>query len=243
LPFVGQIADALADVRRICPTYGPPYALEGQLRLFALQDQQGAELIRKGVRLASYDPPTCLVAGELAAREGKLDEAEALLTRAVALQPGYFRDVIDIYLHKVDQPEKARRLAGDDYWRLDELARVVSENPKYADLANDIRDEALAVLRRRATADDAMPQDQAAMARVEIGAGKLQAGIDLYRQALFQDYRQVEWRVELARALAASDQLEEAIHETRICLRLRPEFPAAVQLMEELVKRKESIRD
>jgi hypothetical protein len=69
VPFVARIADDLDQVRGLCPTFGPPYALEGQLRLFVLKEQRGAELIRTGLRLAAYDPATCLVAGELAARE------------------------------------------------------------------------------------------------------------------------------------------------------------------------------
>jgi tetratricopeptide (TPR) repeat protein len=243
LPFVRQIADELADVRRICPTYGPPYALEGQLRLFALKELDGAELIRKGARLASYDPATCLVAGELAAHEGKLDDAERLLTRAVTLRPAYFREVVDIYLHDVNRPELARRLAGHDYWRLEELARAYAAKPEYAALVDETRAAAIDNLRRVASASDADPQELAALARIEFADGQVQPAIELYRRALIQDYRQLDWRLELARALAASDQLQEAIHEVRVCLRLRPQYPAAVRLLEELIKREEALRD
>jgi O-antigen ligase/tetratricopeptide (TPR) repeat protein len=243
LPFVGQIADQLADVRRICPTFGPPYALEGQLRLFVLKQPDGAELIRKGVRLSSYDPPTCLVAGELAATEGKLKEAEALLARAVALQPAYFPAVVDIYLRKAKQPELAQRLAGNDYQRLEELASAYSAYPEYAELVEDTRAKAMARLRQRATASDANPYELAALARIEVSEGQAQPAIDLFRRALVQDYRQVEWRLELARALAAADQVEEAIHEVRICLRLRAQYAPAMQLLEELIKRREANRD
>jgi Flp pilus assembly protein TadD len=243
LPFVARIADELSAVRQICPTYGPPYALEGQLRMSVLQQAAGAELIRKGVRLAAYDPPTCLVAGELAAREGKLEEAESLLTRAVALRPDYFRDVIDIYLQKVNQPQLARRLAGEDYWRLEELAQSYGKNPEYAALVDKTRAEALASLRHRTSGDDAEPQDLAALARIELAEGDKKSAAELYRRALSQDYRQIEWRVDLARALLAEGQLDEAIHEVRICLRLRPQYGPGMQLLEELIKRKEAIRD
>ncbi len=150
LPNVAQIANELAAVRAICPTFGPPYALEGQLRLLVLGDQRGAELIRKGVRLARYDAPTCLAAGELAAREGRLDEAKPLLERAVALEPAYFREVVDIYLLEAKRPELARDLAGDDYQRLEELARAFTAIPEYADRAAELRVAATSSLRRRA---------------------------------------------------------------------------------------------
>jgi tetratricopeptide (TPR) repeat protein len=239
LPYVAQIADELADVRRICPTFGPPYALEGQLRLFVLKQSDGAELIRKGVRLAAYDAPTCMVAGELAAQDGKLKEAEALLTRAVALQPAFFPEVIDIYLRKVKRPDMARKLAGDDYQRLEELARAYGATAEYAGLVEETRASALASLRQRANASDANAYELAALARIELAAGKVQPAIELFQRALVQDYRQVEWRLDLARALAASDQVEAAIHEVRICLRLRAQYGPAMQLLEELIKRRE----
>ncbi len=79
MPIVARIADELADVRRLCPTYGPPYALEGQLRLLVIGDRRGGKLIEHGVRLSPYDPPTCLIAGEIAAREGRQNDAAVLL--------------------------------------------------------------------------------------------------------------------------------------------------------------------
>ncbi|HEY3391959.1 MAG TPA: O-antigen ligase family protein [Lacipirellulaceae bacterium] len=239
LPHVAQIANDLAAVRRLCPTFGPPYALEGQLRLLVLGEQRGAELIRKGVRLARYDAPTCLAAGELAAREGRLDEAEPLLARAVALAPAYFREVVDIYLLDAKRPDLARTLADDDYRRLEELARACAVIPEYADLAAELRDAATASLRRRASAADVMPHELVSLARVDRARGEHDAAIELYRRAIALDYRQVGWRLELARLLAESNQLDEAIHEVQVCLRLRPHHPPAVRLMEQLVAQKE----
>jgi O-antigen ligase/tetratricopeptide (TPR) repeat protein len=239
LPSVAQIADELTAVRRICATFGPPYALEGQLRLLVLGDERGAELIRKGVRLARYDAPTCLAAGELAAREGRLDEAEPLLTRAVALEPAYFREAVDIYLLEVKRLDLARKLAGDDYRRLEELARASAAIPEYADLSAELRDAATASLRRRAQTPDVTPQELVSLARVESAGGNRDAAIELYRRAVAQDYRQIDWRLELARVLAESNQLDQAIQEVQRCLRLRPHHAPAVKLMEQLVSQKE----
>ena len=150
VPFVKRIADDLDHVRRLCPTFGPPYALEGQLRLFVLNEERGAELIRTGLRLAAYDAATCFVAGELAAREGKLDEAERLLARAIELSPGYYRDVVRLCVTQLDQPDLARKLAGDDYSRLQELANAAAQNPKYAEWAEELQAEAIESLRRHA---------------------------------------------------------------------------------------------
>jgi len=48
------------------------------------------------------------------------------------------------------------------------------------------------------------------------------------------DYGQVSWRFTLARLLAETEQIGEAIHEARICLRLRPQFKAAEKLIADL---------
>ena len=98
----------------------------------------------------------------------------------------------------------------------------------------------MASLRQRATVSDVSPYELAALARVELADGKVQPAIELFRQALVQDYRQVDWRLELARALADSNQVEAAIQEVRICLRLRAQYAPAMQLMEDLIKRKEA---
>lgn len=242
IPFVKRIADELTAVRQICPTFGPPYALEGQLRLFVLKEPDGAELIRKGARLASYDPPTCLVAGELAAREGRLDEAEPLLARAVELHPGYYREVLELYLSEVKRPDLARALAGRDYNRLNELATAFEAVPAYREEGRDVRIAAEAALRRHVSDGQARPSDVAALARIDRDQGDVASAIDLYRRALSQDYQQIEWRLNLAHALADSNQLEAAIHEVKIVLRLRPRNVGATKLLEELVARSENAR-
>jgi tetratricopeptide (TPR) repeat protein len=234
VPFVARIADDLMHVRQLCPTYGPPYALEGQLRLFVLGEQAGAELIRKGLRLAPYDAATCLVAGELAARNGDLPQAETLLARAVELRNIYFRDAVAIYLLNVKRPDLARKLAGDEYWRLNELANVCAQNADYADLVEELRTQATVSLRRHAETAAARPYELATLAYLDKQQGELKSAIKLYRRALSQEYNQVDWRLNLAQTLAADGQIAEAEHEARICLRLRPQFAPAVALLEQL---------
>ncbi|GAH82433.1 unnamed protein product, partial [marine sediment metagenome] len=61
-----------------------------------------------------------------------------------------------------------------------------------------------------------------------------EAAIEHYRRALALDYGQVNWRLTLARLLANTGSVPEAIHEARICLRLRPQFKAAENLIADL---------
>jgi O-antigen ligase len=237
LPAAAQIADDLTQVRRICPTYGPPYALEGQIRLFVLNDQSGAELIRKGLRLAPYDAATCLVAGELAARDGKLDDAERLLGRAIQLRPAYYRDAASVLLD-IARPDLARKLAADDYWQLAELASLCTERPEFASLSDGIKADAASSLRRHADGPDVQPYELASLALLDQQKGDHESSIALYRRALAQEYNQVDWRLNLARVLAATGQIDDAIHEVRICLRLRPHYLPARALLDDLLTRK-----
>ena len=61
-----------------------------------------------------------------------------------------------------------------------------------------------------------------------------ESAIEYYRRALALEYGRVSWRLQLARLLAETGQVPEAVHEARICLRLRPQMRAARKLIEDL---------
>ena len=184
VPFIAHIADELTQVREICPTYGPPYALEGELRLFVLNQPQGSELIRQAVRLASYDASTCLVAGELAARSNRPEEAETLLDRAFKLEPSTYREVVGIYLFDLHRPDLAKKLAGDDFDRLSILASICADSKDFANLAHDLSAAAEESLRRRADTTDAKPAELARLAAEDFRRGDFSSAAELYRRAL-----------------------------------------------------------
>ncbi len=58
--------------------------------------------------------------------------------------------------------------------------------------------------------------------------------VEYYRRALELDYAQVWWRFALAVLLTEMDRVPEALHEARICVRLRPQFNRAKALVVEL---------
>jgi tetratricopeptide (TPR) repeat protein len=231
IPAVERIADELSQARILCPTYGPVYGLEGQLRRFFLKQPEGGDLIRKGFKLASYDAPTCFVAGSLAAEEGDLETAGARFQRAIELDNAFYREVMPIYIDKLDRPDLFRKMAEDDPGRLLTLAKVLSAREKRASMVADLRAEALAILKERCESPDATANDFALLAGICYENTDFAAAVDYYRHALTLDYRQVWWRMNLARSLAALNQWDEAIHEARICLRLRPRMKAAENLI------------
>lgn len=234
LPFVKRIAEELSQARIICPTYGPAYSVEGQLRLFYLKQPEGGDLIRKGYRLTPYDAPTSFVAGLLAAREGDLQTATARFQRAIDLDGSFYRNIIPIHINEFDRPDLLRSLAGDDHWRLLELARLLSASGEHTSLAGEIRADASAILAQRCESPDATAGELASLAGIYRENRDYAAAAGYYRRALALDYQQVGWRMSLAQALVELGQREAAMHEARICLRLRPGLVSAKRLIEKL---------
>jgi hypothetical protein len=51
---------------------------------------------------------------------------------------------------------------------------------------------------------------------------------------LAREYGQIHWRLELAKLLAKTDKISEAMAEAKICLQLRPQLQSAKALVEDL---------
>ena len=237
VPFVSQIVDELAQVRSLCPTYGPPFGLEGELRLLVLKEPEGERLIRLAAKLSPFHAPSCLLAGQLAAQQGSVEEASALLDRAVQLDPRHFGTVVQAYLFQLQRSDLAEALA-DDHGKLTQLAQLLDESDppidEYTRLAERLRATALKRLRERMEIGEASAGDLAHLAGVEARDENYKAAIGLYRRALVLDYDKNSWRMALARALVKVGETDQAMREARICLRLHPGSQAATQLIGEL---------
>jgi Flp pilus assembly protein TadD len=90
------------------------------------------------------------------------------------------------------------------------------------------------LVREGAARPDAGPEQLADLARLHTSEKDYAGAVELYRRALAARYGNVEWRYALARALAETGQVAEAMREARLCLRLRPEHAAAKQLLGDL---------
>ena len=169
-------------------------------------------------------------------------QATPLLARAIAIHPEYFPEIAAFYIGELKRPDLARELAGSDYRRLTELIRVLPSGPDNAKLSQELTAAAETSLRTRVEAADAKSEDIAALAQIEMQRGDLASAIDLFDRALSQEYTQVDWRLKLAHALAANGRVDDALHQTRICLRLRPNHAEATQLLSDLSGRAEDAR-
>lgn len=234
MQFIQRIVNEFHAIRILCPTYGATYCVVGQLEQFILNDSNGAERIRKGYQLAPCDPTTCFIAGLLDAEEGCIDESFDKFSRAVQLDGRLFAEVTDIYVNHVDRPDLAIALAGQEVGHLSQVANMLAQSQEHQPLAEKARKEVATILKLKCQEPDAPAGALASLANVYRIEGDNEAAIKNYRRALALEYGQVQWRFALATLLAKTGQISDAIHEARICLRLRPQFEAAEKLIEDL---------
>jgi len=234
LEFVRRIVDELHKARLLCPTYGATYCVVGQLERFTLNDPKGAEYIRKGFQLAPCDPTACFVAGLLDVEEQRIDDSFDKFSRAIELDGRFFQSAADIYINHVNRPGLAVAVAGDDIGRLSYVANAIVDTQEHAYIVEQAQSQMVELLKKKCSGPDVTATALASLANIFRKVQDNEAAIEHYRRALYLEYGQVQWRYALARLLAETDRVPEAIHEARICLRLSPQFKAAETLIEEL---------
>jgi len=243
LEFVHRIVDELHGTRLLCPTYGATYCVVGQLEKFTLDNPKGAEYIRKGFKLAPCDPTACFVAGLLDVEEQKIDTSFDKFSRAIELDGRFFQSVADIYINHVNRPDLAVTVAGDSAGNLSYVANAIADTQEHAHIVEQARAQIVELLRKKCSGPDVTASALASLANIFRKGQDNEAAIEHYRRALYLEYGQIQWRYALARLLAETDRVPEAIHEARICLRLSPQFKAAERLIEDLSVLPDSIED
>jgi tetratricopeptide (TPR) repeat protein len=243
MDFVRRIVDELHRTRLLCPTYGATYCVVGQLEKFTLDNPKGTEYIRKGFKLAPCDPTTCFVNGLLDIEENNIDASFDKLSRAVELDRSFFQSVADTYIYKLNRPDLAVAIAGDETGWLSYVANSIAESEEHADIVEQAREQIVELLKKKCSGPDVTAPALASLANIFRKGQDNEAAIEHYRRALYLEYGQVQWRYALARLLAESNRVPEAIHEARICLRLSPQFKAAERLIEDLSVLSDSIDD
>lgn len=233
MPAIHDIVGELHKSLVVCPTHGPTYSMVGQIEKFILNDDSGAERIRRGFRLAPCDPITCFVAGRLDMLEGRTEDCTAKFDRAVQLDGSLFRDVADIYVNQLSRPHLALSAAGDDIGRLSYVLEML-EYMQYDDLAEEARTKVQRLLEAKCAEPDAPASVYAHLAGIHSRQGNNQAALECYRQALAREYGQIQWRLELAAILVKMGRAQEAMSEAKICLRLHPRLDTAEKFVADL---------
>lgn len=230
------ILNSLEQARISCPTYGPVYSLAGEIEL-ALHAPAGKQHIQQGYALTSWDSRAAFAAGRLDVLDNNVHSGLVKLRRARAL--GFpSREILDVLVREVDQPQLAIDLAGSDAEQLAFISSRLQEQKRHPELAADIGKKAQAArynqLTQAASDSSASPADLASLASIRAEQKQFPEAADLYRNALSKEYANVAWRLKLARCLADAGNVDEAIHQAQICLRLRPNADAALSLISEL---------
>lgn len=233
MPTARNIIEEFHKARAFCPTYGPTYSMVGHIERFVLNDNSGAERIRKGYRLAPCSPMACFAAGYLDIVEGKNEDGIRKLDRAMQLDGGLFSRIISIYANHLSRPHLAMAAAGDNVGRLSHVANVL-DDMQYSDLAEQTREKIKGLLEAKCSQPDAPASTLISLGNIYRKQQDNEAAITCYRRALTLNYGQVHWRLELARMLAGAERIQEAMQEARMCLQLRPQFKAAEKLLEDL---------
>ena len=232
--FAQRIVDEMAGTRQLCPTFGATCSVMGQLEWYVLGKEDGKRQMRMGYELAPCDPVAGMIAADLAIQEGNIQDACAKLRKVVEISGAYFAGAARSLISGAKRPDMAMELAGDDHSRLFELEKLLRNTTGNEALVEKVRQRAVELIKARADAPDAGAGELASVAGIYVYEKDTDAAIEYYRRALNLDYGQVGWRLRRARLLADADRVKDAIHEARICLRLRPQMAAARKLIEDL---------
>jgi hypothetical protein len=224
------LVDDLTAARPLCPTYGPSLCDIGQFNRDALgQRDLGSRQIQLSYRLAPYNLTVCLIAGLDALDARQWDRAEAILGRYTAMG-GSPQNYVDqcLYVGWVRIPFN---ILAHDWQGMQYLAsRIPSPDARWDVWRARCQNAAADLLAVEAAKPDAPADIVASQAANERDQGRTADAIALYRRALQQDYGNFDWRLALARCLAA-DHPAEAARELSVCLRLRPNQPDAAALL------------
>ena len=210
------IAGELDMARFLCPTFGPPYCILGQIQKFVLDNPKGSQNIKRGLQLAPCDAVVCFVAGFNDIMDGNIAESVGKLKKAVAINGGLFKEVAALYIRQAERPDLAIAIAGDDMDRLKIIASLIGSSSEYKQLLNEIREKLTYLLEKECENPDAPPSLLVSLAKTYSSKkdGELKA-IELYQRALASDFGQVDWRLNLAKLLAKTGQRFSRIWERR----------------------------
>jgi len=230
IPVVRDIVEQLHKANILCPTYGPAYTLAGQIEKFILNDDSGADRIRKGFLLAPCNPIVCFTAGYLDFAEGKYEDCTAKFEKAVQLDERLFKDVVSIYVNDLSRPYLALSLAGNNITRLNHVTNVFRE-AQYHDLVQQSREKTQKLLQDICSQPETPTWALINLAGIYKEQENTEAAIECYCRALTLDYNKILWRIELAKLLAEKKRMPEAMRQARICLRIRPNSKEAEKLV------------
>lgn len=241
----GQACRIVADLknaRLAAPTYGPIYCLLGQMQRFVLLEPVGEDNIEKGFMLEPNDELTLFTAGYVDILNGRIDESLVKFKKSVDLGGIFFEQMVRTYLNRLDRPDLVIDLAGKDIKRLRYAEKLLKSNKSFAAAAKQCHQKLISVMKDRARSGAADVYELVELGRYYRDCGNSVTAAKYYKMALTADYDNYKWRLEFAVLLADKGNIREAAAQCRICLRIKPGYRAAKNLLGELALRPETIK-
>jgi len=232
--FTQQIIQELHQARTHCPTYGQALSIIGELEHIVLNDPNGLLHIFQAYELAPCDPGVCFLAATMHAELGQKEQAYEKLRRTVELDGAFFRNAAHICVYRLSDPQLALELAGDTISKLSQVAQIRAEKDSKDEMVQEIGLIIKEKLITRSKQEDTPASVFASLAALHNREGDVDYAIENYQKALFLDHNQVSWRYGLAKLLQQKGLYEQAIREAKICLRLKPDYELAKQLIGDL---------
>lgn len=245
MQFVRRIVAEFHASRLLCPMYGPPLAMAGQLELEVLGDvNRGDADIQAAYALAPAHPTVCHATAIADALGGRWDEALVKYRRTLVLNPSIFQTVMAELVTQFHRPDLAIAVAKDKPEWLVSLALQFRQTPPpgvnpmaYA----GVMESALRDLKARGLPDDAPSWELNEMSAVCERENDLVGATDYERRAIILEYGNVYFHLRLAQLWEQEGKTMEAVDEARICLRLQPQLQPARQMLGELALRPDFI--
>ena len=171
------------------------------------------------------------------------DQSLEKFKKVIALDDKYFQDVVHLYINNIDRPDLAIAVAGNDINKLRFISNLLADT-EYKELQNEIRQKLIKLLEEQCVQPSAIASSFAFLAEIyNQEEDKKATAADYYSRALALNYGAVHWRLNLIKLLAEMGHINEAMHEARICLKIRPELKEAEKLIAELSVRQVPAED
>jgi tetratricopeptide (TPR) repeat protein len=233
-----QIIKELSDARVVCPTYGPLYILQGKVQWELFDREQGRMLLQRGYDLKPFNPEINFYLAEVAAEENDWDGAVKWARDCFRQHRWYDRKIVDLFLKRYDQAERAFEVFKDDSYGLYFLASSVP--PSNVELHARISEQSIARLTRQIETNPSDAQAMVQLAERLDAAGRKPEAVDYVAKAIVIEYGRVDWRLYKARLLRDLNRFPEAITEAELVLRSKPQSVEAKALLDYLQDPKRS---
>jgi tetratricopeptide (TPR) repeat protein len=246
LGYARQIVEDLHATRALCPTFGLPMLLAGQIELSVLDDARGKNEIRLAYRVYPNHPDVAMANAMLDAEEGKWQDSKEKFEHALDLNPGLFTEIAVACISQFHNPGLAITIARDrdDVTELLQVLRRLDQTAiqKIPSTATQRAvADAINAFRSHSVSDEAFTGQLRAMADLCLRQGDEPAAIGYFKRAVAKNYSDVSGHLELAKLLSKHGHTMEAVDHLRICLRLQPGMNQARQLLGDLSLRPDFI--